>query len=520
MSQGSAWISHDSTLPAALPFTNAAPPEETDVLIVGGGVTGAAVFHEATSRGHHALLVDKGDFAGGTSQASGMLAWGGLLYLRNLEFRTVAKLCRARDEWISGSPDEVEVAPFRYLPLRNGGRSASFVRLALETYWHLGGRRRSRPFRDVQSYPFLKAGRFQPGLAYEEAAMVSSDARVTLDRVLGAIDRIHGYSHARNYCALSAAQWQGSHWDVELEDARTGEYLHVRAKSLVNAAGVWADGIAELASLRTVHRHALSKGVYLVIRRPAGLDQYLAFEMGEHGDTLTLTPWGPAALWGPTETMVESTGEGFVPDEGDVRFLLEQANRNFAAPVARRDILALRCGIRPLAVKKSHRRAKYPLDLSRKHAIDVDREKCAMTLFGGKFTSAAALATKAVNRLEQQCNLPRPSPKAGKREAAAGALRPPVPTNFRFADHEARWIDPTYSRDHEACWHLGDYLRRRTSIAQWTPRMGLGTADSNLDEVARLAEILEGERGSAAVESLVAAANLQDDLLDCAFMNP
>lgn len=498
-------------MPSPLP----APPKETDVLIVGGGVTGAAVFHEAASRGHRALLVDKGDFAGGTSQASGMLAWGGLLYMRNLEFGTVRKLCRARDEWIAGAPDEVEVAPFRYLPLKEGGRSSGFVRLALETYWHLGGRRRSRPFRDEQPYAFLKGARFQAGLAYEEAAMVSSDARVTLDRIL------HGVSssaHARNYCALTSAQWQGTHWDVELEDGRTGGPVQVKAKVLANAAGVWADEIADLATLRTEHRHALSKGVYLVIRRPAGLNQYLAFEMGEHGDTLTLTPWGPAALWGPTETTVDSINEGFRPSEADVRFLLEQATRNFATPLARDDILALRCGIRPLAVKKNHRSAKYPLDLSRKHAIDVDAEKRAMTLFGGKFTSSGAMAAKAVDRLERLGGLPRTKSMARKQKAAQAAPQRPRPANFRFADHEARWIDPAYSRDHEACWRLGDYLRRRTSIAQWTPRMGLGTADSHLGEVARLAEVLEGDRGAAAVESLITAANLQDEILDCAFM--
>ncbi len=100
-------------------------PHEADVLVIGGGVTGAAIFRESASRGHPTLLVDKGDFADGTSQALGMLAWGGLLYMRNLEFGTVRKLCRARDEWIAERPDEVQVAPFQYLPLKKGDPDAT-----------------------------------------------------------------------------------------------------------------------------------------------------------------------------------------------------------------------------------------------------------------------------------------------------------------------------------------------------------------------------------------------------------
>ncbi len=478
-------------------------------------MTGAAMFREVVSRGYRAVLVDKGDFAGGTSQASGMLAWGGLLYMRNLEFGTVRKLCRARDDWISEGTDEVQVAPFRYLPLKKGGRSSSFVRLALETYWHLGGRRRSRPFRDQSSHPFLHQGRFQAGLAYEEAAMVQSDARVTLDWILGARAE---HAHAWNHCALEAADWQDGHWQVRLHDRRSDSPRSLRAKALVNAAGVWADGVADMAAIQTEHRHALSKGVYLVVQRPKGLDQYLAFEMGEHGDTLTLTPWGPAALWGPTETLVESIDGGFQPDGNDVRFLLDQAARNLSTPLKPHDVLSLRCGIRPLAVKKNHRATKYPLDLSRKHAIDVDRAKRAITLFGGKFTSSGALAARAADRLERLVGAPRGVGGAGSRGAPGKAPRPHRPTNFCFADHQARWIDPAFARDQEACWLLVDYLRRRTSIAQWTPRLGLGAGDSHLDEISRLAEVIEGDRGSLAVEGLRAAANLQDETLECAFM--
>jgi glycerol-3-phosphate dehydrogenase len=105
-----------------------------DAVVVGGGVTGAAIFREVGMRGYRALLIDKGDFSSGTSQASGMLVWGGLLYLRNLDIGTVARLSRARDSLLTSQPDDVHELPFRYLPLRSGGRSRLLVRGALHAY--------------------------------------------------------------------------------------------------------------------------------------------------------------------------------------------------------------------------------------------------------------------------------------------------------------------------------------------------------------------------------------------------
>lgn len=495
------------TAPQKSPATGRTPDpgRSYDVAIVGGGVSGVALFRALARRGHRVLLVDRGDFGSGTSQASGMLAWGGLLYLRNLELRTVAKLSAARDRWIAGKPGEVRVAPFRYLPQRRGGRAAWWVRVALETYWLLGAARRKRPFRDrmlpEERWPFVAPGRFGRALGYEEAAMTDSDARLVLTWLL---DSVEEQRVALDHTALVGAQRSEGGWRLELESADGRN--EVEASVLVNAAGVWADRVSELVGVRTEHRHALSKGVYLVLRRPRELDACLAFEMGERGDVLTLTPWDDVALWGSTETIVDDPDGGFAPTPEDVAALARPAAQHLARPLAFEDVVALRTGVRPLALRRGAPVPEDPLDLSRKHVVEVNAEARVVTLFGGKFTSAAALGREAADRI---ASLARGTGTPGD-----GRRTPRPPAQSSFPGHAAPVIDPADAREFERCRTLEDYLRRRTSIAQGIPRLGLGRGNENEEAVRRIAEVLEGEEhAAAAVKRLRAAADFQDDVV-------
>ena len=103
---------------------------------------------------------------------------------------------------------------------------------------------------------------------------------------------------ALNHCAVVTGRRDRA-WHLELEDRRTEARGTARAAVLVNAAGVWANAVADTLGVETRHRHVLSKGVYVGLRRPETLHEFLAFEMGRHGDSQTFTPWGPIALWAP-----------------------------------------------------------------------------------------------------------------------------------------------------------------------------------------------------------------------------
>ena len=126
-------------------FRNLSDGEPMDALVVGGGMTGAPVYHQLCARGYQVALIDKGDFSSGTSQASGMLVWGGLLYLKNLDVFTVIQLCKSRRDLLKGFPAEIAVLNLRYLASAAGRRKPATVLLGLYCYWLLGGCALRRP---------------------------------------------------------------------------------------------------------------------------------------------------------------------------------------------------------------------------------------------------------------------------------------------------------------------------------------------------------------------------------------
>jgi glycerol-3-phosphate dehydrogenase len=473
-----------------------------DVAIIGAGVAGSALFRELAERGYRVLLLDRADFASGTSQASGMLIWGGLLYLKNLDLITVRQLSKARDALIREHAPTVKPAAFRYLSRRHGARSPWLVRAALEAYWWLGTCQRKRPSREKQfdASSLLDQDRFGDSLTYEEAHLPMSDACLVSDWISTIAPST---CVAINHCELIDAQIQSagsdsSMWTLRLKDCLLPQVkdrplnldvphsIQARARVLVNAAGVWADGLNQRIGLSTEHRHVFSKGVYLGLPRPPKLREFLAFEMGAHGDTLTYTPWGPIALWGPTETPLQSLTDAFSPNADDVQFLLKSARENLRAEYGAEDIISMRCGVRPLAVQKSYRGNDYPLDLSRRCVVDVDHEKRGMTMFGGKITSAQLQAKKAALEVQKMLGDAKP--------VHVGELPRAIPSDM--------------------CATLDDYLRRRTNIAQWTPRLGLGRENENRGILRQFALRFHGELGAdAALSELETRADAQDNLL-------
>ncbi len=473
-----------------------------DVAIIGAGVAGSALYRELAERGYRVLLLDRADFASGTSQASGMLIWGGLLYLKNLDLITVRQLSKARDALIREHAPTVKPAAFRYLSRRRGSRPPWLVRAALEAYWWLGTCQRKRPGREKEfdASSLLDQDRFGDSLTYEEAYLPMSDACLVTDWISTIAPST---CVAINHCELTDAQVYGagsdsSPWTLQLKDRLQPQanddpssldvppFMQARARVVVNAAGVWADRLNQQIGLNSEHRHVFSKGVYLGLPRPPKLREFLAFEMGAHGDTLTYTPWGPIALWGPTETPLQSLTNAFSPNADDIQFLLKSARDNLRAEYGSKDIISMRCGVRPLAVHKSYCGNDYPLDLSRRCVVDVDHEKRGMTMFGGKITSAPMQAKKAAREVQLMLGDAKP--------VHVGKLPRATPSDM--------------------CATLDDYLRRRTNIAQWTRRLGLGRNNENRAILRQLALRFHGEHGAdAALLELEVRADAQDHLL-------
>ena len=468
---------------------------DLDVLVVGGGISGAPVYQRMRLAGYRVGLVDQGDFSSGTSQASGMLIWGGLLYLTKLDFKTVLKLCKARGELMRDFPADVTSLDLDYRVGVGGNHGTAAAWLALQLYWLMGGCKLKRP-RMVKDPPAVR---------YQEAMLRESDSRFVIDRIRG-LDSEHGI--ALNHCSLVRADFDPGRrvWNIGLRDGLDGREHEVRARAVVNATGVWADSVNRTLGVDSPYKHVFSKGVYLAFPDDGAERAATVYPMRQGADVITHVPWGPVTMWGPTETAVTDLASGLAPDRQDVRCLLEEAKRNLPGRrMGAEDVVSVRCGVRPLAVPADFRKDVYPLTLSRRHRLVADEAKRALAIYGGKLTGSLQMADVVEARIR-------------------GWLEPRFPCETPSLSPPARagvhgFVTPEWARDHEFCVTLDDYVRRRTSIAQWTPRMGLGPDGGGREALLGVAKKLLTSGDDTAAETMVSAyeervRSTYDPLLD------
>jgi glycerol-3-phosphate dehydrogenase len=460
----------------------ALPSEVFDVAVVGGGVHGGAVFRALRGAGYRVLLVERGDYACGTSQSSTMMAWGGLIYLKNGDLGTVRRLSRSRDELLARDGG---VSPLRVRYL-GGGPAAPprlWERVAFHLYWALGGCRRRRPALESSfaEQELLRDGGACLSLTYEEGRIGPSDARFVLRSILQA-DPDAGW--AFNYCRLHGGGFDlRQHlWQLELEDRLSGRSYSARARWVVNAAGVGTDRLNASFGVEAPYRHMFSKGVFLGLPREPAHDAVLAF----NGDFLSWCPWGPCTLWGPTETVVPDLDSASSPEPDDVRYLLGELNRYTRRTYTARDVISLRCGVRPIAVRRGSPDNDSRL-FSRRARLVFERDRPWVSVYGGNITYAPLLARQLLGELRRRQSPARRN-GAGRAVGGDGATAPQI----TFPGLPGTFPAPGWCAAHEECWHLDDYLRRRTNIAQWVPRAGLGAGDEHRPLLERLARAICG----------------------------
>lgn len=464
-----------------------------DAVIIGGGVNGACLYDRLCRMGYRVVLLDRGDFACATSQASAMMVWGGLLYLRCLDLSTVYKYSRARDSMIHEMGDLLSPQIFRYCTTP-GAALGKYVALGgLYAYWMIGHFHRRHPALEAH-YPEERLLAQNGGsLTYEEAVLKTSDSRFVLHWISP-----HRPPHgiALNYCAVDGGDFDQAEkvWRLNVQDQIGTTRLGIRGRLVVNCAGVWTDQINAAFAIRSPYKHAFSKGVFISFSRPADHEIPLVFELGAHGDVIASVPWGPVAMWGPTETSVNDPDQGFEVTPEDVRFLLDQRNRCLKGESRKEDIIALRCGVRPLAVKANYDKDVYPLELSRRFRIAADPDRPWISAYGGKLSGCAMLATKVARAARPF--LPAPPSAVPQPPAPAAVPR------TRFPGLEKPVPDPAWCRAQEFCCTLEDFLRRRTNIAQWLPRGGLGRQDENLPHLRAVCLALADGDGKAAEADL------------------
>ncbi len=358
-----------------------------DVLVVGGGINGAVSAAALASAGARVALIDRGDFAGFTSQHSSNLAWGGIKYMENWEFSLVRDLCMSRNELMRSYPSSVREIRF-LTTISKGFRHHPLALLAGSWLYWLIGNGFTRPPRLMgrrvleREEPVVATDGFAGCIEYSDAYLYDNDARFVFNFVLTALDR---GGVAANYVESLGAERRDGVWRTRARDVVGGRELTIESRVLVNAAGAFVDEHNAVTGQRTTHRHVFSKGIHLMVDRVTPNRRVLAF-FADDGRLFFVIPMGSKTCLGTTDTRVEDPHTEVT--DADRRFVLDNINRrlNLPRPLTPEDVIAERCGVRPLAVRAGSGQSEDFLQLSRRHAIDLDRDSAHLSVFGGKLT--------------------------------------------------------------------------------------------------------------------------------------
>ncbi|MDD9941073.1 MAG: glycerol-3-phosphate dehydrogenase/oxidase [Myxococcales bacterium] len=362
-----------------------------DVLIVGGGINGAVSASALTSQGAKVALIDRGDFGSYTSQQSSNLVWGGIKYLESAELALVRKLCVSRNRLIRTYPSSVKEIRF----MANVERGFRVPRLLLFLgaclYWLVGNLFTRPPRllakRDIdRDEPHIRTEDGTGGIEFSDAYLVDNDTRFVFNFIRAALD--HGGIMA-NYVEAIGSERDGSgYWHTRARDVVSGREISIRSRVVVNACGPFADEMNRTNSQETNHHHLFSKGVHLIVDRVTEVRRVLTF-FADDGRLFFVIPLGTKSCIGTTDTRVKSLPPVVTDDDRD--FILDNVNKrlNLTRPLTRDDIIAERCGVRPLVVSKRGQGYADEGDwtsLSRKHAIESDATNRHISIFGGKLT--------------------------------------------------------------------------------------------------------------------------------------
>lgn len=373
-----------------------------DVLIVGGGINGAVSAAALAGKGARVALIEQRDFAGFTSQQSSNLAWGGIKYLESGDYGLVRKLCLSRNHLIDSYPSRVKEIRFLATIDRGFRWSPLFLWAGTWVYWLFGNGFTRIP-------RLLLKGAIQReeavvdlhnaagGFEYSDAYLCDNDSRFVFQFVRSAMDR---GCIAANYLESLGSRREAGVWITRARDLDAGRTLEIRSKVLINAAGPFVDELNQRSGEQTEHHHLFSKGIHLIVPRITASARILTF-FADDGRLFFAIPMGPRTCIGTTDTRVDSPFTEVT--EEDRQFVLDNINKRLRLPqpLTRDDIIAERCGVRPLVVKtQGENQSRDWLQLSRKHEIDVDHPRAHLSIFGGKLTDCVNVGNEVAAIVE------------------------------------------------------------------------------------------------------------------------
>ena len=396
--------------------------ETWDLLVIGGGIVGAGIARDAARRGLATALVERGDFASGTSGKTSRLVHGGLRYLAHGKVRLVRQAVRERDLLLEQAPALVRPLAFTLPAYRGKGNRPVILRLGLWLYDRLS-RKKVLPRRDWlppegvrRREPRLAPDGLRGGGVYYDA--LTNDARLVLALVRDAA--AHGAVVANYAEATDLLRTADRASGVRLHDRLGEERFELRARTVVNATGVWLDRLRPSPS-ETIRP---TKGIHIFLPRDrVGNLGAVTLTSPRDGRVLFVLPWGDLTLVGTTDTDYAGDPDRVAPDREDVAYLLESVNEAFpSARAGPEDVVSLYAGLRPL-IATGKREAES--DISREHEIFQDADGL-ISVAGGKLTTQRAMAEETVDLVTTR--LGRSTP-CSTRTASFG---PPLDAAGRF----------------------------------------------------------------------------------------
>ena len=503
--------------------------EPVDVLVIGGGITGAGIARDAALRGFRTAVVDKGDFANGTSSHSSRLIHGGLRYLEQYEFHLVREASRERRVLLNVAPHLVHPLAF-VLPSYRGARVPAWrLRAGLWLYDLLAG------FRNVRLHRWLgRKGtlRLEPGLRdtdLQGAALYfdaqTDDARLTLATMRAAAQA--GALVASHADVTALLKPDGRIRGAAVRDVLSGQEYGVRALVVVNATGPWADQLRRLEAPDAEPLLRLTKGAHVAVpRQRVGHVRAMTLTSPLDGRVMFVLPWGDLSYIGTTDTDEDTSPDDVRATGEDAIYLLRSANWFFpTARLSPRDVVATWAGLRPLL--RAGALDVAPSATSREHRV-VEGPGGLLTIAGGKLTTYRLMARDVVDRVAARLHaldgrprapraptdrLPLPggetadleglvkaATQRGARESTArylvGAYGSEAAAVLNLVERDRAlgqpivagrpevWAEVTHAVEREMALRLSDVLIRRLHLFYATRDQGVSAAGAVADRMA------------------------------------
>lgn len=373
--------------------------ERFDVLVIGGGITGAGVALDAATRGFRTALVERHDFASGTSSKSSKLVHGGLRYLQQRELRLVYENLAERRLVLRNAPHLVRTLPF-LIPLftRDGILNRKLARAfgtALWLYDLTGGlrsakrHRRIGPREALAHMPTLTADRLSGAYVYYDAR--ADDARLTL--AICRTAAAHGATVA-NHAGVTSLLKDGRGKARGARVEADGAEIEVRATAVVNATGVWADEVRHLDEGADPRSMRPAKGIHVTVPWSKIRNDIAAIVPApKDRRSVFVVPWGDLTYVGTTDTDYDGPVDDPQCTPSDVAYLLDAINAAVVEPLTDADVVATWAGLRPLLRDAGSARTA---DLSRRHAVRRS-DSGMVTVTGGKLTTYRRMASDTVD---------------------------------------------------------------------------------------------------------------------------